>query len=54
MRLTRLAVLALTLLAAPLAAESQPALEQFRFEPPRLCLRDTFRLRGLLRSMVLP
>jgi hypothetical protein len=33
----------LALLAAPLAAEFQPALEQFWFEPPRLCLRDTFR-----------
>jgi len=37
------AVLALSLLATALAAEAQPALEQFRFEPPRLCLRDTFR-----------
>ncbi len=30
-------------LAAPLAGEAQPALEQLRFDPPRLCLRDTFR-----------
>jgi dienelactone hydrolase len=33
----------LGLLAAPLTALAQPALEQFRFDPPRLCLRDTFR-----------
>jgi dienelactone hydrolase len=41
----RVLVLGLTLviLAAPLAGEAQPAVEQFRFEPPRLCLRDTFR-----------
>ena len=29
--------------AAPLAAGAQPTLEQFRVDPPRLCLRDTFR-----------
>jgi dienelactone hydrolase len=28
---------------APLAAEAQPALEQFRFDPPQLCLRDVFQ-----------
>jgi hypothetical protein len=28
--------------AAP-AADAQPALEQFRLDPPRLCLRDAFR-----------
>jgi hypothetical protein len=36
--------LALGLLAVPLAALAQPALEQFRFDPPRLCLRDIFRV----------
>jgi dienelactone hydrolase len=41
----RLASSALTLafLAAPLAAEAQPAVEEFRFDPPRLCARDAFR-----------
>jgi dienelactone hydrolase len=36
-------MLSLVCLAAPLAVEAQPALEQFRFDPPQLCLRDTFR-----------
>ena len=36
-------ILSIGLLAAPLAAEPRPALEQFRFDPPQLCLRDTFR-----------
>jgi dienelactone hydrolase len=36
-------VLGIGLFAAPLAAEAQPALEQFRFEPPQLCLRDAFQ-----------
>jgi dienelactone hydrolase len=36
-------ILGLGLLASPLAGEAQLALEQFRFDPPRLCLRDTFR-----------
>ncbi len=36
-------ILSLACLAAPLAVEAQPALEQFRFDPPQLCLRDTFR-----------
>ena len=31
------------LLVAPLAAVAEPALEQLRFDPPQLCLRDTFR-----------
>jgi dienelactone hydrolase len=48
MRFARLAALAtLTLalahLAAPLAAGAQPALEQFRFDPPQLCFRGTFQ-----------
>jgi hypothetical protein len=30
-------------LTVPLAAGAQPALEEFRFDPPQLCLRDTFR-----------
>ena len=28
---------------APLVGEAQPAIEAFRFDPPRLCFRDTFR-----------
>ena len=36
-------ILSVGLLVAPLTGEAQPALEQFRFDPPRLCLRDTFR-----------
>jgi len=36
-------ILSIGLLAAPLAGEAQPALEQFRFDPPRLCLRDIFQ-----------
>ena len=36
-------ILSIGLLAAPLAGEAQPALEQFRFDPPQLCLRDTFQ-----------
>jgi dienelactone hydrolase len=31
------------LLVVPLVGEAQPTLEQFRWDPPRLCLRDTFR-----------
>jgi dienelactone hydrolase len=42
-RVLSLVTLILALLAAPLATQAQPALEQFRFEPPQLCLRDTFR-----------
>jgi dienelactone hydrolase len=33
----------ISLLATPLVAEGQPAVDQFRFDPPRFCLRDTFR-----------
>ena len=36
-------ILSLGFLAAPLAGEAQPVLEQFRFDPPTLCLRDSFR-----------
>lgn len=28
---------------APLVGEAQPVIEAFRFDPPRLCFRDTFR-----------
>jgi dienelactone hydrolase len=28
---------------APLVGEAQPAIEEFRFDPPRVCLRETFR-----------
>jgi hypothetical protein len=51
--LTILAAFALALLAV--AVEAQPALEQFRFDLPRLCLRDTFQwsfsYRGLLGGL---
>jgi dienelactone hydrolase len=36
-------ILSIGVLVAPLAGEAQPTLEQFRFDPPRVCLRDTFR-----------
>jgi len=36
-------ILSIGVLVAPLAGEAQPTLEQFRFDPPRLCFRDTFR-----------
>ncbi len=36
-------LLVVGIISAPLAGEAQPTLEQFRFDPPRLCLRDTFR-----------
>lgn len=36
-------ILSVGFLAAPIAGEAQPTLEQFRFDPPRLCFRDTFR-----------
>src|SRR5262245_37174942 len=36
-------LLGIGVLAAPLAVEGQPVLGQFGFDPPRLCLRDTFR-----------
>ena len=38
-----LGILSLGLLAAPVAGEAQPVLEQFRFDPPTLCPGDTFR-----------
>jgi hypothetical protein len=36
-------VLSIGFVVAPFTGEAQPALEQFRFEPSRLCLRDAFR-----------
>ena len=42
-RVMSMFILIVALLAAPLAVEAQPALEQFRFDPPQLCLRDSFR-----------
>src|SRR5713101_6812228 len=30
-------------LAAPIAGKAEPTIEQFRFDPPQLCLRDMFR-----------
>jgi dienelactone hydrolase len=45
------ATLTLALFGAPLAGETQPALEQFRFDPPQLCLRDTFRWEFSYRGL---
>jgi dienelactone hydrolase len=36
-------ILSIGFFVAPLAGEAQPTLEQFRFDPSWLCLRDTFR-----------
>jgi dienelactone hydrolase len=36
-------ILGLGLLGAPFPGAAQPTLEQFRFDPPQLCLRDSFR-----------
>jgi hypothetical protein len=36
-------ILSVGLFTAPLVAEAQPIIEEFRFDPPRLCFRDTFR-----------
>jgi hypothetical protein len=44
-------ILSISLLAVPLAGEAQPALEQFRFDPPRLCFRDTFRWEFSYRGL---
>src|SRR5262245_31150221 len=38
-----LAICASLIFAVPLAADAQAALEQFRFDPPGLCLRDVFQ-----------
>jgi hypothetical protein len=42
-RLALIGTVSLGLLAAPLVALAQPALENFRFDPPRVCVRDTLR-----------
>src|SRR5262245_2465971 len=38
-----ISLVGLCLLVASPVSEAQPELEQFRFAPPRLCDRDTFR-----------
>jgi hypothetical protein len=38
-----LGILSIGIFVAPLAGEAQPTFEHFRFDPPRLCFRDTFR-----------
>src|SRR5436190_8589825 len=43
LRVIMLRALGVGFLVAPLASEAQPAIEQFRFDPPRLCLRDVFQ-----------
>ena len=35
--------LTIGVLAAPIAGKAEPTIEQFRFDPPQLCLRDMFR-----------
>ena len=35
--------LSIGVLAAPIAGKAEPTIEQFRIDPPQLCLRDTFR-----------
>ena len=35
--------LSIGVLAAPIAGKAEPTIEQFRFDPPQLCLRDMFR-----------
>jgi dienelactone hydrolase len=42
-RLVLAGILSIGVWAAPITGGAQPALEQFRFEPSQLCLRDTFR-----------
>jgi dienelactone hydrolase len=42
-RVLSMVTLILALLAVPPDAGAQPTLEQFRFDPPRLCPRDTFQ-----------
>jgi dienelactone hydrolase len=42
-RAVLLAMLSVGFFVASPAANAQPALEQFRLDPPRLCLRDAFR-----------
>ncbi len=42
-RLALIGIVGLGLLAAPLVAVAQPALENFRFDPPRACARGTLR-----------
>jgi dienelactone hydrolase len=46
-----LGLLGLGLLIAPVAGQAQPALEQLRFDPPQLCLRDTFRWSFAYRGL---
>ena len=36
-------ILGVGFFAAPLVGDAQPMIEAFRFDPPRLCFRDTFR-----------
>jgi hypothetical protein len=47
----RTAVLCIGLLAVPLAGSAQPALEPLRFDPPQVCLKDTFRWAFAYRDL---
>jgi dienelactone hydrolase len=44
-------VVSLGLLAVPLAGEAQPTLEPLRFDPPRVCAKDTFRFGFAYRGL---
>jgi dienelactone hydrolase len=46
-----LGILSVSGLAVPYSGEAQPTLEQFRFDPPQLCLRDTFRWEVSYRGL---
>jgi dienelactone hydrolase len=43
--------LSIGVFAAPLAGATQPALEEFRFDPPQVCRRDAFRWRFSYRGL---
>ena len=42
-RIVCMGFLSIGVLAAPVAGKAEPTIEQFRFDPPQLCLRDVFR-----------
>jgi dienelactone hydrolase len=50
-RLVRLGVMSVGVLAAAPAAVAQPSLENFRFDPPRVCARGTFRWEVSYRGL---
>ena len=50
-RLVRLGVMSVGVLAGAPAAVAQPSLENFRFDPPRVCARGTFRWEVSYRGL---